>query len=223
MKKSDRDARILIGVIFVVTAAVGVLAFRSARKSRFAVEEHLQSIIVEVDGQPITLKEMDFWILDTETTVQEQAVQYDAGQPEKYWRARVNSRFVNQMVKEGIIDTVIHDEIFYRMAERDGITLTAEELSVVEDKAQLYYRELTEEQKATLQISKEDILSAMQKIGTAEKYASYFCVEQQCAPEDAAVRGDVYLQELSHHEYEVNWDVWSRVKIGTLTIPENRL
>ncbi len=223
MKKIDRDAKIVIGVILLVTALVGVHAFYSSQKSRFAVEEHLQDTIIEVDGQPVTLQDMAFWILDTETTVQEQAVQYDPGEPERYWRARVNRRFVNQMVKEGIVNTVIHDEIFYQMAVRDGVVLTPEQMAVVEDKAELYYLELTDQQKATLQISEEDIRRAMEKIGTAEKYAEYFCIERNCQPEDAAVSGEAYERELSHHDYKLYRDVWNKVKVGTLTIPDNRL
>ena len=214
MKKMDRDAKIVIGVIFLITALVGIFSVRSAVKSRFAVEEHLQDTVIEVDGQPITLKDMAFWILDTETSVQEQALQYDFDEPEKYWRARVNS---------GIVDTVIHDEIFYRMAVRDGVSLTDEEMSTVEEKAELYYQELTDSQKATLQISEEDIRSAMEKIGTAEKYAELFCIEKQCEYEDAAVAGNAYVEELNRHDYKLHHDVWNRVKVGTLTIPDNRL
>ena len=223
MKKIDRDAKIVIGVIFLITALVGIFSVRSAVKSRFAVEEHLQDTVIDVDGQPITLKDMAFWILDTETSVQEQALQYDFDEPEKYWRARVNSRFVNQMVKDGIVDTVIHDEVFYRMAIRDGVSLTDEEMSTVEEKAELYYQELTDPQKATLQISEEDIRAAMEKIGTAEKYAELFCIEKQCEYEDAAVSGNAYEEELNWHDYKLHHDVWNRVKVGTLTIPDNRL
>ena len=46
MKKIDRDAKIVIGVILLVTALVGVHAIYSSQKSRFAVEEHLQDTMI---------------------------------------------------------------------------------------------------------------------------------------------------------------------------------
>ena len=130
---------------------------------------------------------------------------------------------MEQMVKDGIVDTVVHDEIFCRMAIRDGVSLTDEEMSTVEEKAELYYQELTDPQKATLQISEEDIRAAMEKIGTAEKYAELFCIEKQCEYEDAAVAGNAYVEEMNRHDYKLHHDVWNQVKVGTLTIPDNRL
>lgn len=192
-------------------------------RKEFVATEHLDDVILYVDGRELTLDDIAFTILDTETTVQEQAEAYSPEEPVKYWRAHVNGKFINLVAKDGIIKTAIHDEIFYRLAQKDQVTLKDKEIEKIRSEAKDYYKKLSTYQKEALDLQEEDIYKAMEKIGLVEKYEDLFMVENKCNIEDVIVDGPVYDQLLKEHDYRVNLEVWGDVPVGTITIWGNVL
>lgn len=208
----------------IVTLAVlfTMVLFCGCGKKEFIPLEHLQDTMVTVNGTVLTLDDLGFYIQNTEATVQKQAYLYDQNDPGAYWRLHVNGRFVKEMVKDGIIDTAVHDTLFCQLAKQDGISLTAEEEEIVRTKAEEYYSELTTFQKEGLALDESDIVKAMEQIGLSEKYREYFCIEHSCEPEDAAVGGAAYSTFLASCEVQVE-KAWDEVPVGHVTLWENSL
>ncbi len=196
------------------------LVMTGCGKEAFVAADHLNDTMVTVDDTELKLDDLAFLILETESSVQKQAVRYDSKEPAVYWRLHVNGRFLKDMVMDGIIDTAVHDALFCKMAEENGIALTEDELSVIAKKASDYYAGLTTFQKEALDLDEADLKKAMERIGLSEKYSEYFCIEHQCEPEDARTDGAAYRAVLEDHRVSTSSD-WSKVPIGRVTLWEN--
>ncbi len=189
-------------------------------KEPFKAADRLQDTMVTVDDTELKLDDIAFLILETESSVQKQAKAYNSEEPAAYWRLHVNGRFIKDMVMDGIIGTAVHDFLFCKLANEGGIELTAGEHDVIEQKASSYYAGLSTFQKEALDLDEADILKAMERIGLAEKYSEFFCIEHRCEPEDARTDGAAYREFLKDYHVSVS-SVWKEVPIGRVTLWEN--
>ncbi len=196
------------------------LALTGCGKDAFVPAEHLQDAMVTVDDTELKLDDLAFVILETEKSVQKQAVMYNEKEPDAYWRLHVNGRFLKDMVMEGIIDTAVHDTLFCAMAKESGIALSEEEHDLIREKASAYFADLTTFEKESLDLDEADIIKAMERIGLSEKYSEFFCIEHQCEPEEARTDGAAYRAFLESHRITVAPD-WNKVPIGRVTLWEN--
>ena len=216
-----KNHKLKYSIVISFTWILLLMAAGGCGKEEFTVKGHLSDAVLRVDGKDLTLSDLAFYILDTETTVQKQALTYDPENPVSYWNLHMNGRFLVLMVKEGIIRTAVHDEIFYQMAKRDNLELTEEERSEVKKRAEDYYAGLSTFQKEAVGLNEDSLYLAMEKIGTAEKYVSLYSIEKNCSPEDLAVDGSEYESLLNQHKWKIYSTVWEEVKVGTVTLWEN--
>lgn len=135
MNKSVRKAVvaiIIVNVFLIVIAVCGHIL------GKFNYSDHLDEEVITVDDKDITLREFGYYIYEVEAFVQNQALLYDPENPGLWWNthfsAGMDSQFVCDYAKRVAINMCIADEIYYRQALSQGLSLTSNEEAQVLDK-----------------------------------------------------------------------------------------
>lgn len=218
MKNKKRWGIILpFTVILLIALTWGSLQhYGQTRPLEYA--QHLQEVLLTVDGQEITLAECAYYVASGELTVEEQALVYDYHNPQSYWNLHINGEFVKVAAKRSVLDRVVHDEIFYRQAMEEGLTLTEEERQAVRTRQEDFWMDLTEEQRDRLGVSREEMDAAIDKAALAEKYQNKIAAANNSDYEGYSVGALPYENMLGEHMYEVDEVKWSKISFGDVIL-----
>lgn len=206
-------------VLLVFVIVVGVYCHKE-RESRMplVVSEHLEEVIVTVDGEKLTLRDMVFYIAYQEKEVQEEAIIYSPNNPGRYWNAHTNGHFVRTLAEDAVIKMAVHDEIFFQMALEDGLALNEEETHYLENEVRDFCGDLKETQYERLGVNAEELEASMEKIALANKYQDLLAQTRETAYEAYNYTGACYEELMSSHEIIVNEAIWKRVTVGKITV-----
>ena len=80
-----------------------------------------------VDGEDLTLGEVALYVLYVEKQVEKDAQLYNPENTRDYWNIHTNGIFIAADAKKSALGMAVHDMIFARAAEEQGIELSAEE------------------------------------------------------------------------------------------------
>lgn len=97
------------------------LCFRT--KGKIVYREYLSEDILTVDGEKLQLGDLAMYIAYEELKVEDEAAAYDYYDTNKYWNLHTSGRFVKEVAKTHVIEMAVHDEIFYRQAMAEKLTL----------------------------------------------------------------------------------------------------
>ena len=149
-------------VLLVLVMATGIAAYKQqVQRTKLVYADSVDLIVLTVDDNEISLREMAFYIAYQEKKVQQDALVYDSEKPEKYWNAYTNQHFVRKVAEDAVIDMAVHDEIFYQMAVAEGILLDEAEEVYLANEIGDFFMDLSEEQFLRLGVEKSDIEQAM--------------------------------------------------------------
>lgn len=217
--------RLLITFILVVVSALLLLQgnYRGSRKGAINYPASLDEVAVSVDGRDLTLRDLAFYVAYEEQEVQLQACEYNPEDTSKYWNVHVSGMFVKVAARNAAIQMAIHDEIFYRMAMQEGITLSEEEEQALLQAHRDFWADLVEdEQVQRLGVSEEELQSSIRKMMYAQKYQSIYSQMEEESYEDYDFNGKRYEEMKNSHEIKINEDLWSRVDIGNITLTHEK-
>jgi len=127
-------------------------------------------------------------------------------------------RFIKIEAKEMVLDTAIHDEIFYQMAMDAGFTLGEEEQESLAMRQYDFWSDLTEEQQERLGVEKQELMDRMEQIAIAQQYQFVYGMEHSIVAEDYAVDGEKYQDLLKEHSVKVNRSDWNRIPFGEVVL-----
>lgn len=71
----------------------------------------------------LQLGDLAMYIAYEELKVEDEAAAYDYYDTNKYWNLHTSGRFVKEVAKTHVIEMAVHDEIFYRQAMAEKLTL----------------------------------------------------------------------------------------------------
>ena len=219
MKK--RPIKYLVTLFLV--AVLLVLGYQSLQngkqRSKINYKDDLDEVAICVDGEELTLRDMAFYVAYQEGEVDKQARVYNPEDPHKYWITPINGQYIQQAAKEAMIQMAIHDEIFYKMALEEGVSLTQEEESSLENTMEdFWYDLLDREGNEALGVTEEEIRDTMVKIALAQKYQQLYAEIQGCSSEDFAYGTDRYLRLMEAHRVEIKEELWKRIQLGVITV-----
>ena len=215
MRKKNQATAIL----FLMAIVMGAFAWRSNNmKSSLVYNESLSKVAATVDENDLTLTDLAFYIAYQEKSIQEQAIVYDPENTRKYWNLHTNEGFMNEIAKEAAVDMAIHDEIFYQIADAEGVELDAEEIAYFENEFYDFCSDLEENQWIALGVTEETIRETMYKITVANKYQSILAEIKGVSYEEYNFDGAAYQELLAEHECEKDEEVWRRIPIGRITV-----
>ena len=163
-------------VVLFVIAAGGMSFFSYQQKQPLVYHESLMVPAVTVDERTLTMGDLAYYIAAEELEIEEQAKIYDLENTDKYWGMRLRpGRFIKIEAKEIVLDTAIHDEIFYQMAMDAGFTLGEEEQESLAMRQYDFWSDLTEEQQERLGVEKQELMDRMEQIAIAQQYQFVYC------------------------------------------------
>ena len=88
------------------------------KRQKLSFPESLDLVVVTVDGKPVTLREMAFYIAYEEGNMEDAAIIYNPDNTDEYWQLYINHTFLREQAKQTVVDMTIHDTLFYQMARK---------------------------------------------------------------------------------------------------------
>ena len=206
-------------IIVMIVVGLGFLAYREYEsKQDLVFAEALDEVAVTVDGRELTLEDLAFYIAYQEQQIEKAARIYNPEDTGEYWNVYTNHTFLREEGKSTAMNMAVHDEIFYQLAEAEGLELSAEEEQYLANDLYDFWSDLEEEQRMSLGVGEDVLAESMRKIALAEKYQYLLAAMEQKKFEDYSIAGTAYEKMLGEHTYEVKEAVWDRVRFGGVTV-----
>ena len=112
-------------VLVVLVIILGMASYREqGKRQKLSFPESLDLVVVAVDGEQVTLREMAFYIAYEEGNMEDAAIIYNPDNTDEYWQLYINHTFLREQAKQTVVDMTIHDTLFYQMATAEKITLS---------------------------------------------------------------------------------------------------
>lgn len=208
-------------VILTVIAAVGVASLLSYQSRQYLIySENLDAVAVKVDVQDLTLRDLAFYVVYEERSVEEKALVYDAKNTRAFWNVHTNQSFVQLSAKDAAMDMAVHDYLFYNAALECGMVLSEEEKTALEQRRTDFWEDLYDVQKDNLPVDYEVLNDSMRKIALAEKYQMRLATETGKSYAGYSYDGYDYEQWLKENDVtvKVNKKVWDHINFGNVTL-----
>lgn len=206
-------------VLVVLLIILGTASYREqGKRQKLSFPESLELVVVTVDGEQVTLREMAFYIAYEEGSMEDAAIIYNPDNTDEYWRLYTNHTFLREQAKQTVVDMTVHDTLFAQMAAEEGIVLSEAEEQYLANEQQDFWSDLTEEQRESLSVSEDTLDETMRKMALAQKYQSILAEMEQVDYEDYSIGGTEYEKLLAQHTCELDETTWERVPFGSITV-----
>lgn len=206
-------------IVIVGVAAILAFGFYTSRsRVRLDYNEHLSDVAVTIDGEDITLGDLYFYVLYEEKTIEDAANIYNPRRTKDFWNTHINGVFIQSKAKDAVIGMAVHDRIFYRLSAQEGLVLSADEKTRLDNARTDFWADLYDEQKESLPVSYEAVNETIKEIALAEKYADLYAKENDLTVASVAWDGYDYEELKKEHDVRINKKVWNRVIVGDITL-----
>lgn len=182
------------------------------------MKKDADTVIVTVDGRGITLKELSWYILYEERTVEEDAKVYNPETTKDYWNARINGKIVATLVKRTIVGMAVHDDLFYREAKKEHLSLDGADQQYLENSRMDFWEDLLDQQRDRLPASKKYINSQIDRMALAQKYQELLSAKNDTSYENYDWNGKDYEKLLKKHHVKYNSKALDHLRVGEITI-----
>ena len=113
--------------VFVLFAG-GMSVYSYQQGLSLVYRDSLSIPAVTVDERTLTMGDLAYYIAAEELEIESQARVYDLENTNQYWGLRLGpGKFIKSEAKQLILDTAVHDEIFYQMSQEAGFALEEED------------------------------------------------------------------------------------------------
>ena len=158
------------------------------------------------------------YIAYEELKVEDEAAAYDYYDTNKYWNLHTSGRFVKEVAKTHVIEMAVHDEIFYRQAMAEKLTLDEKEEEQLCSRQEDFWTDMTTEQQERLGVDKAEIDRQLEKAALAQKYQNQIASENNSDFDGYSAGAEPYEQILKEHKYKLNEKLWDRVDFGNIIL-----
>lgn len=210
---------LIVVIVICIIAGLGYYSYYTNKMKEILVyKDVLDETAVTVDSKVLLVRDMAFYVAYEERTVEDQAEIYDDEDTNAYWNLHINGEFMKVTARKAAMNMAVHDEIFYEMAQAEGISLSEEETATLEQKQSDFWMDLSDEAKERLTVSQDEINEVMGRMALAQKYQSIYAGMQGAGYEDYDFEGDAYLKLKEQHQVVINEKVWDRLDFGNITL-----
>lgn len=221
---------IKIIIILTITSIIAIIGAQIYRTSKvFHYEDHLDDVLISVDGTDLSLREFGYYIYITEEFVQKQAVLYDPEDHLHWWNthfsAGLDSQFVSELAMKTAVNTCLSHVIYFNEANKSGITLTSSEEESAGNEADEMYKKMSAFNRERTGLHENLIYSAIYRRELAAKYAGYLAISIDFSgykdEPGALLSGDgEYFQSviLPQHKVVINEKLMKNLKMGRITV-----
>ena len=214
-----RPARRWLAAALLMCALLA-LSGCGVRAKTIEFKEHLDETVLELDGEKYPLRELAFYVAYEEHLIQEQALAYDATNPNAYWNTHMNGHFVRVQARNEAMNMAIHDFIFYEMALELGMELDQEEIDYATGRSEDFWMDLGATGQARLGITQEELTEDLLRMALAQKYQQLYAAMQNVPEEDYDANGAAYETLLGEHTYKIRDRLWEGVSMGHVTLDQ---
>lgn len=190
-------------------------------KNSFIFNEHLNDTFITMDNEDtsysISLKELSYYVLVMEASVNNTASLYDPSNTNKFWNLYLENTFVSTIAKDTSIDMCIRDNIYYNEAIASDFDLDETELLQVSDEASNIYYNLTGKQVDATELTLNDIYNIRYKIILATKYITYLMKNNEFTEKELNINGSYYESLYKKYNVDID-DNWDEISLGNITI-----
>lgn len=191
-----------------------------ARQQTIEFREHLDETVLELDGQTYPLRELAFYVAFEEQVIQEQALAYDASNPNAYWNTHMNGHFVRIRARQEAMNLAIHDFLFYGLALEMGMELDREEIDYAKGRSEDFWMDLGQTGQQRLGITAEELEADLLRMALAQKYQQLYAAMENVPEEACDVGGATYEELLEQHQYKIKNRLWEGVSMGHVTLDQ---
>lgn len=210
---------ITIVLLMIIVFFVAGTRWKNRQRDPLVFRDSLEQEAVTVNGQPLTLRDLAFYVAYEEALVEPRALVYDSEHPTRCWNANMGGTYVRVAARDAAMQMAIHDEIFYEMAVGEGIRLRSEEEKYLAQAEEDFWSDLSEHGgDKRMGISEKDILSTMRKITYAQKYQQIYAELHNDSYEEYDFTGEAYQKLLKKQDYKIHDEVWKRVSFGSVSL-----
>ena len=209
-ENKSQKKRIWFITILILLVLLLISLFVSERRGKIVYREYLSEDILTVDGEKLQLGDLAMYIAYEELKVEDEAAAYDYYDTNKYWNLHTSGRFVKEVAKTHVIEMAVHDEIFYRQAMAEKLTLDEKEEEQLRSRQEDFWTDMTEEQQERLGVDKAEIDRQLEKAALAQKYQNQIATENN-SDFDGYSAG-------AEHKYKLNEKLWDRVDFGNIIL-----
>lgn len=210
---------LIVVIVICIIAGLGYYSYYTNKMKEILVyKDVLDETAVTVDSKVLLVRNMAFYVAYEERTVEDQAEIYDDEDTNAYWNLHINGEFMKVTARKAAMNMAVHDEIFYEMAQAEGISLSEEETATLEQKQSDFWMDLSDEAKERLTVSQDEINEVMGRMALAQKYQNIYAGMQGAGYEDYDFEGDAYLKLKEQHQVVINEKVWDRLDFGNITL-----
>ena len=181
-------------------------------------DEHLSDVAVTVDGEELTLRDISFYVLYEEMTIESEALVYNKKNTRDYWNLHANGIFFKSAAKKSVMDMAVHDRLFYNGAIEEGLSLSGEEEEILEERYLDFLDDVLLVQTDSPLYDEKLIHTTMEQMALSEKYQGFLADRDDTTYAGYGYDGYDYKNYLPEHEVKINKSVWDRVSIGDNTI-----
>ena len=217
-ENKSQKKRIWFITILILLVLLLISLFASERRGKIVYREYLSEDILTVDGEKLQLGDLAMYIAYEELKVEDEAAAYDYYATNKYWNLHTSGRFVKEVAKTHVIEMAVHDEIFYRQAMAEKLTLVEKEEELLRSRQEDFWTDMTEEQQERLGVDKAEIDRQLEKAALAQKYQNQIAAENNSDFDGYSAGAEPYEQILKEHKYKLNEKLWDRVDFGNIIL-----
>ncbi len=211
---------VIASMVFLAFVAMAIWQKMKKENEWLDYPESLDMVAVEVNGQPLTLRDMAFYIAYDEQVVEEQAQMYDEEDSTRYWNLYINhDGFVRLTAKKATMEKAIHDEIFYRMALEENVNLEEEDEEELNSAQMLFWNSIMFGDKMErMGVTEETLNNSIRKVALAQKYQRQYAERQNGTMEEYDSTGEKYLKMREQNQISVKDEVWDKVHYGDVSL-----
>jgi hypothetical protein len=178
----------------------------------------MDEVVLTVDDREYKLRDLAFYLAYEEMIINGQAKVYSLDNTKKYWNIHTNGSFLRVAGRDTAMEQAIHDAIFYQMAEDEGVELTEDEWTYMENQEMDFWSDLEDEGREGLGITEEELKEVFRQMALAQKEQQALADEEGVDYREYNSKGTRYEALLEQHTYQYNKKLWKRLNFGNITV-----
>ncbi|SFQ35483.1 hypothetical protein SAMN02910358_01714 [Lachnospiraceae bacterium XBB1006] len=214
--------RILWG-IFAAFIVLAVSAFVVKRVTRFEYGKCADDVAISMKQGDVKLRELTYYFMVEEESVNEQALTYNPDNPKEYWGLYINNAFVNKEAKNVALKYFLRDRMYAGIAMEAGMKLSKSEKAEIKEQAKGMYENLTEKQK-TLDITEEDLRRSLTENKLAGKWVISLAEKEKLTMSEEVlsayygIHSDYFKEQRAKSNVHLKKELLDHISLGGLTI-----
>lgn len=221
-KKELRSNVIFAAVVILMLVGITIVCV-NRWNSEFSYVKELDETLFIYDGKEVELREITYYIMIEEESVNQVAGEYDPMNSNAYWNLHVNGEYVSEKAKEAALDYCVRDVIYAYKAKEVDLELSKSQIADLEQKAENIFEGLTEKQ-LELGLTQEDIYKALYNNLLADEYVLLMAkkdgvkMEEKVLSAYYGINSYFFKRTRAELDFVLNEVLWEEITLGNLTV-----